>query len=63
MRRDRGGFGQDQAGRGALRVVFGHQGVGHAAAANGAARVSGAMTTRLGKFEVADADRIEKFAH
>ena len=48
LRRHGGGFRQDQARAGALRVVLGHQRIGHAPGL-ACMRVSGAMMTRLGR--------------
>ncbi|MNE74126.1 hypothetical protein D3C80_1701800 [compost metagenome] len=58
----RGGFAEDQAGTGALYVVLGHKGVGHAAfvcAATGQRRHDDAVR----QFEVAEGDRIENSRH
>ena len=57
-RRDAGGFGQHQAGAGALAIVFGHHGVGHAAGARAAARQRG-QKDAVRQAPFADGQRIE----
>lgn len=61
-RRDRGGLAEDQAGIGALGVVLGHQGVGHAAFI-GAAAGQRRHDDAVGQLEVAEHDGIEQSSH
>jgi hypothetical protein len=61
-RRDRSGFAEDQAGRGALYVVLGHQRVRHSAFVGAAAGQRG-HDDAVGQFQVAQFDRIENSRH
>jgi len=59
---DRGGFGDDQAGGGALGVIFGHQGIRHPAFV-GAAAGQGRHDDAVGKLEIAHLDGLEQKGH
>ncbi len=59
---DSGRFGDDQAGAGALRIVAGHQLVGHALAA-GAGTGQRGHEDPVGKLKRTELERVEKAGH
>ncbi len=61
-RRHRGGFGQDQAGRGALHVILGHHRVRYTAFIGTAARQWG-HDDAVGQLQIAQGDRVKDSRH